>query len=118
MTEGHELIGKLLYTLQVYKSSGSYDRARKLYDDYSSVSDHFLKYRDIVISKRRPGYLRSYPNLELISSNSLSEGNSTEQTENGNKVEIKEYEESINGLISSFADRYPFNEKLFNDIYS
>ena len=65
MTEGHELIGKLLYTLQVYKSSASYDRAKKLYDDYSSVSDHFLKYRDIVISKKRPGTLHSYPNMVL-----------------------------------------------------
>lgn len=72
MTEGHELIGKLLNTLQVYKSSASYDRGKKLYDDYSTVSDHFLKYREIVISKRKPGYLRSYPNLVLNSQKGAS----------------------------------------------
>lgn len=72
MTEGHELIGKLLNTLQVYKSSASYDRGKKLYDDYSTVSDHFLKYREIVISKRKPGYLHSYPNLVLNSQKGAS----------------------------------------------
>ena len=31
MTEGHELVGKLLHAMQVYKSSGAIDRAKKLY---------------------------------------------------------------------------------------
>lgn len=64
MTEGHELVGKLLNILQVYKSSGAVDRAKKLYDEYSAVPDLFLKYRDIMISKRKPGQLRGYFNLE------------------------------------------------------
>jgi len=71
MTEGHQLIGQLLNILQVYKSAAAVDRAQKLYEDYSSVNDMFLKYRDIVISKRKPGELRSYPNLELSSTTSL-----------------------------------------------
>ena len=35
INEGHSLIGKLLNILQVYKSSGSVERAKKFYDDYS-----------------------------------------------------------------------------------
>lgn len=114
MTEGHQLIGELLNILQVYKSAGAVDRAQKLYDDYSSVSDMFLKYRDIVISKRRPGSLRSYPNLVL---NTTAQAKpSLAQARTGGQVNVKEYEESIHGLIQSFAERYPFNEELYNQV--
>ena len=75
----------------------------------------FLKYRDIVISRRKPGELRGYPNLEIKSKLSLSQskGKGIEQP---TKVVIKDYEESIHGLIMTFTDRYPFNQKLYDQV--
>jgi hypothetical protein len=49
MTEGKELIKQLLIVLQTYKSSGAVDRGEKFYNEYSAVSEMFLKIRDIVI---------------------------------------------------------------------
>lgn len=126
-TEGHQLIGQLLNILQVYKSAGAVDRAQKLYDDYSSVNDHFLKYRDIVIAKRKPGSLHSYPNLVLNDvipgqqQANLAEANKTGGSTPANSnsqgaVVVKEYEESIHGLIESFAERYPFTEALYQQV--
>ena len=48
MTEGRELIKKLLIVLQTYKSSGCIERGAKFYNSYSEVSDFFLKIRGIV----------------------------------------------------------------------
>lgn len=62
-TEGQDLIKQLLIVLQTYKSSGSDTRARKFYDDYSQVSDYFLKVREIVIKKKKPRRLTVSNNL-------------------------------------------------------
>lgn len=61
--EGHELVKKLLNIMQVYKSSGAVDRARKLYSDYSSVDDKYLELIKFFKSKKKPGGLRTYPNI-------------------------------------------------------
>jgi hypothetical protein len=48
MTEGHDLISKLLLALQTYKSSGAVDRAKKLYEQYSQVPDDYRVIREII----------------------------------------------------------------------
>lgn len=40
--EGHELIKKLLHTMQVYKSLNAVDKARAFYAKYSKVDDKML----------------------------------------------------------------------------
>ena len=50
VSEGKELISKLLVVLQTYKSSGSFTRGKKFYDEYSEVSDFFLTIRSIIVA--------------------------------------------------------------------
>jgi dipeptidyl-peptidase-3 len=54
VTEGKQLIEKLLLVLQTFKSTGAAERGKKFYDEYSEVSDFFLKVREIVIRKKKP----------------------------------------------------------------
>ena len=53
--EGHELVGKLLNIMQVYKSSGAVDRAKKFYEQYSQVPEEMLKVRELMKKKKRAG---------------------------------------------------------------
>lgn len=94
--------------LQVYKSSGSVERARKFYEDYSKVPSEYLKYRKIILSKQKPYTLRMYSNLELVThnenENSLAQRIKSKKQlktriikkkKEDEQVEIIEYEESI-----------------------
>ena len=44
--EGHELIKKLLHTLQVYKSLNAVEKAKAFYQKYSKVDDKMLKFAE------------------------------------------------------------------------
>ena len=46
-TEGHELIGKLLHAIQVYKSLGAVEKARALYEKYSEVPKEYDQIKKI-----------------------------------------------------------------------
>jgi len=107
-TEGHELVKKLLNILQTYKSYGAVDRAKKFYDDYSKVPEEYTKVRDIIKSRKKPGQLRMFANIEM---NETPKPSSLSQTPS--KFTLNTYTEDLNGLILSFADRYPFTEDLY-----
>ena len=57
------MISDLLVVLQTYKSSGSIERGAKFYNEYSEVSDFFLKIREIVLRKKKPRRLDLNNNL-------------------------------------------------------
>ena len=101
VTEGKELIKQLLIVIQTYKSSGASDRGTKFYNEYSEVSEFFLKVREIVQKKKKPRRIELNNNLVRYS----------EQC-----IEPVVYPETFQGIILSFADRHPFNKKLFNQI--
>lgn len=61
--EGKGLIRDLLLVLQTYKSSGCAERGQKFYQEYSEVSDFFLKVRDLVIKKKKPRRIELNNNL-------------------------------------------------------
>ena len=71
MSEGRELIKKLLMVIQTYKSSGAAERATKFYEEYSEVSEFFLKIRDIVLRDKKPGKLFLYINVMRYSESVL-----------------------------------------------
>jgi len=71
VTEGKELIKKLLIVLQTYKSTGASARGKKFYDEYSEVSEFFLKVRDIVIKKKKPRRVDVNNNLVRYSENTV-----------------------------------------------
>lgn len=61
--EGHELIAKMLHTLQVYKSTGAVDRAREFYMHYSTVKPEDLEIRKSIIKKKQAPGLRIFSNM-------------------------------------------------------
>ncbi len=52
---GKELIRNCLVILQSYKSSDAADLAAKFYNELSQVGEFFLKVRQLVIKKKKPG---------------------------------------------------------------
>lgn len=98
VTEGKELIKQLLIVLQTYKSSGASDRGTKFYNEYSEVSEFFLKVREIVQKKKKPRRVELNNNLVRYSESS---------------IEPICYPESFEGIILSYADRHQFSKNLF-----
>jgi hypothetical protein len=86
-----------LTIIQTYKSSGCIERAGPFWAKYSEVSDIFLQIRDIVITKKKPRRLELNNNLMRY---------------NEHLVEPLHYPESFEGIIHSFADRFPFNAEF------
>ena len=101
MTEGRELIKKLLLVLQTYKSSGATERARNFYSEYSAVSDTFLKIREIVQSGRKPGRLWLYNNVMRYSES---------------VIEPVPYPATQEGLILSNVERHRFSRDLYEQV--
>jgi len=98
--EGKELITQLLLVIQTYKSSGASDRAKKFYAEYSEVSDFFLKVRDLVFKNKKPRRIEVFNNLTRY---------------NEKSIEPRCYPESLEGICLSYADRFAFNRKFYED---
>ncbi|KAF4526593.1 hypothetical protein B566_EDAN006408 [Ephemera danica] len=93
-TVGKQAIGDFLLKLQVYKSTCNVTAAREMFDKYSDVNEEdpypWAKWRDIVLAHKQPRKMFVQANTEL----------------NENKVNLKKYEASLEGLINSWMDRY------------
>jgi dipeptidyl-peptidase-3 len=100
-TEGRELIKKFLLIIQTYKSSGCIERASAFYAKYSEVTGKFLNIRDIVIDKKKPRRIELNNNLVRY---------------NEQIIEPLHYPESFEGIIHSYADRFPFNQEFRDQI--
>lgn len=103
VSEGKELIKDLLIVLQTYKSTGAAELGKKFYDEYSEVSEFFLRVREIVIKKKKPRRVDVNNNLVRYSENT---------------IEPRCYPATFEGIILSYADRYTFNKKLYNQVRS
>lgn len=108
LTDGKLAIEKFLVKLQVYKSMGDYASASEMYDKYSTVDEGgahpFAKWRDIVLSKKKPRLILVQANTEVA----------------GEKVELKTYEASLDGYINSWRERFSDGaelNKILEDIY-
>lgn len=88
-TAGHECVKDYLHHLHVYKCSADVEGGTQYYVDRSTVTPDLSQYRDLVISKR-------LPRRQFIQANTILEGD---------KVELKEYEETPLGMIESFIER-------------
>ena len=101
--EGKELIAKLLLVLQTYKSSGCAERGQKFYNEYSAVSDFFLNIREVLVKNQKGRGLIVQNNLRKY----------TEDT-----IDAITYPENFQGVIHSFAQRYPFDRNLYQRVKS
>ena len=73
------------------------DLAAKFYAEYSHVDEFFLKVRDLVIVKKKPRRIELNNNLMRY---------------NEQLIEPVVYPESFEGIIHSWADRFPCDENL------
>lgn len=69
---GRETIKNLLLKIQIYKSTGDYENGSKLYNNYSEVcndsdsdSHTWEKWRDIVLTHKKPRTILVQANTEL-----------------------------------------------------
>jgi dipeptidyl-peptidase-3 len=99
--EGKELIRKFLVILQTYKSSGAIELATKFYAEYSHVDEFFLKVRELVVAKKKPRRIELNNNLVRY---------------NEKVIEPATYPESFEGIIHSYADRFPATRSLLDQI--
>lgn len=100
-TVGAKAIEDFLVKLQVYKSTGDFKGATLMYDNYSAVLSRkddathpFLNWRDIVMAHKKPRKIFVQANTNL----------------HDNKVSIKTYNASPEGLIQSWLDRFPSSD--------
>ena len=97
------MIKEFLVILQTYKSSGAVDRAKAFYDRYSAVEGQFLKIRDIVIKSKKPRRIELNSNLVRY---------------NSSNIEPIVYPECFEGIIASFADRYPNTKDTIEKVHA
>lgn len=90
MTECWRLTKEILLKIQVYKSTADVNAARDFYNEYSAVSEEFLKIRKIVIANWAPQRVTGSHNLIEV----------------GSDIKIASYEATHEGLILSFVDRF------------
>lgn len=102
MKYGKDAIGNLLLQLQVHRSMGNVEEGRILYERLSKVEGEkydFLKWREIVLAKKKPRSLMLQPHTIL---------------KEDRDIELVMYEKSYQGVINSIRDR--FNCKSINNI--
>ena len=101
--EGKELIRKFLIILQTYKSSGAVELATKFYAHYSKVDEFFHKVRALVVQKKKPRRIELNNNLMRY---------------NDKVIEPIVYPESFEGIIKSYADRFPCTPEFTGQMIS
>ena len=90
LTHGRPAVEKYLQKLHVYKSTADVEAGKKLYDDITSVNEWWgTKVRDVVLKNKMPRKVFVQGNTVL----------------NGDKVTLKEYEPTLEGMIQSYAER-------------
>jgi dipeptidyl-peptidase-3 len=90
LTVGRPAVEKYLQKLHVYKSTADVEEGRKLYDSTTNV-DKFWgeKVRPVVMANKQPRKV-------FVQCNTVLEGD---------KVVLREYEPTLEGMIKSFAER-------------
>jgi len=98
-TVGRKAISEFLLKLQVFKSTADINSARKMFGKYSAVDDEgiykWATWRAIVMDKKQPRKIIVQPNTELV---------------NGKEVILKNYDQSPEGMIQSWVDRFKGKE--------
>ncbi|XP_076233731.1 dipeptidyl peptidase 3 [Calliopsis andreniformis] len=96
LTVGKKTIGDFLTKLQIYKSTGNIEAAKKMYDRYSEVpetgSQPWAQWRNIILAYKEPRKI-------FIQANTFVNGD--------NEVQLKNYEPNFAGFIQSWMERFP-----------
>ena len=95
-----EAMKPFLQKLHILKCMGDYDAAKEFFEGYAKVDDFFLHVKKIVEDNKLPRRLESQPNLLL---NKFG------------KVEYKDYDQSLQGIVQSYVERFP--NIFYSDVY-
>jgi len=90
-TLGMEKVGAFLHKLQVFKATADAKSANELYAEMTSVSEKFLKLREIVISKKKPRRMF----VQCLTQ------------KKDDDIELLEFPATYEGIIQFFAHQYP-----------
>lgn len=90
LTHGRPAVEKYLQKLHIYKSTADFEAGKQLYDDITSVDEWWeTKVREVVLRNKVPRKL-------FVQGNTVLEGD---------RVTLKEYEPTLEGLIQSYVER-------------
>ena len=90
-TVGQPAIASFLQKLQVYKATADISAAKQMYDKYSEVSEPWASRRDIVVARKQPRMILVQANTNLVDE----------------KLELVQYDPSPEGMVKSWAERFP-----------
>merc|ERR1712107_750767 len=91
MTVGQPAIASFLQKLNIYKATADISAAKQMYDKYSEVSEPWASRRDIVVARKQPRMILVQANTNLVDE----------------KLEPVQYEPSPEGMVKSWAERFP-----------
>lgn len=94
LTECWWLTKEILTKIQVLKAIADVNNAWKFYEEYSTVSEEFLKIRSIVLANRAP--------YRVVGSHNLFEAQ--------NEIRYATYEPTHEGIIQSFVDWFQMSK--------
>ncbi|KAH8813356.1 peptidase family M49-domain-containing protein [Xylogone sp. PMI_703] len=89
LTHGKPALGGMLLKLHMYRCTADVAGCRSYYENLSRVDNIHLQWRDIVLSKNIPKWV-------FVQANTFVEGE---------KVILKEYEPTVEGVIQSWIER-------------
>merc|ERR1739844_277155 len=90
-TVGQPAIASFLQKLQIYKATADIGAAKLMYDKYSEVSEPWAIRRDIVVARKQARMILVQANTNLVDE----------------KLELVQYEPSPEGMVKSWAERFP-----------
>ncbi|KAG5487101.1 hypothetical protein LSCM1_07773 [Leishmania martiniquensis] len=89
-TEGRQAVGELLVNLNVNKATANAKRGTAYYENLTAVSDQYVRYRDILMARRKPRKQYVQPHTFI----------------SGETVEVQEFAGSVEGVVESFVTRH------------
>ena len=101
-TVGKQVVGDFLLKLQTYKSLGDVENGTRLYNTYSKVSEEMAKLREIVMARKEPRKLLIQPHMHK---------------EDDGSIQIKTFPCTPEGMIESFATRFPAEDADLLTLY-
>ncbi len=87
---GKDLMAEICKVLHICRGTADAKRGEEFYEKYSKVDGIFLDIRKIIMDNLKPRRVELYYNMKL----------------NDNKVDLVEYENSLEGIVQSNADKY------------
>lgn len=89
-TDGRQAIGELLVNLNVNKATANAVRGMEYYRNMTTVNNTYVRYREIVMARRKPRKQYVQPHTRIV----------------GDTVEVEEFAGSVEGVVKSFLTRH------------